>query len=63
MCKLYGINLKYWSDPYLHYFIRLPDDKKAPEISRGYFARVKGVRMLIEQFLKVFFVFYSVDQD
>ena len=35
-------------------------ERKAPEINRGYFARVQGVRILLQQFLQVHkFIAYS----
>jgi hypothetical protein len=44
--------LGYWKDDYIGYFVKNAD-RKAPEINRGYFARVKGVEFLVEKFLKV----------
>ncbi|XP_002435097.2 leucine carboxyl methyltransferase 1 isoform X2 [Ixodes scapularis] len=42
----------YWSDPYIQYFVK-PSERKAPEISRGYYARVHGVKTLLDKFLKL----------
>ena len=50
-CKLSAIRLGYWKDCYLGYFVR-NQDRRAPEINRGYFARVKGIEMCVEKFLK-----------
>lgn len=33
-------------------------EKKAPEINRGYYARVKGIEICVEKFLKVIFAIY-----
>jgi [phosphatase 2A protein]-leucine-carboxy methyltransferase len=46
------VRLGYWKDDYIGYFVKNAD-RKAPEINRGYFARVKGVELLVEKFLKV----------
>lgn len=51
-CKRSAIKLGYWKDDYIGYFIK-STERKAPEINRGYFARVKGVEILIEKFLQV----------
>lgn len=47
-----SINVRFNSDQYISFFVKNPD-RKAPEINRGYYARVKGVEMCIERFLKV----------
>ncbi|XP_066496870.1 leucine carboxyl methyltransferase 1 [Tiliqua scincoides] len=52
LCKRYAISVGYWKDPYIEYFVRQPKERKAPEISRGYYARVQGVSNLLEAFLK-----------
>ncbi|CAI5792445.1 leucine carboxyl methyltransferase 1 isoform X1 [Podarcis lilfordi] len=52
LCKRYAVNVGYWKDPYLDYFVRLPKERKAPEISRGYYARVQGVGRLLKAFLQ-----------
>lgn len=51
-CKRSAIKLGYWKDDYIGYFIK-STERKAPEINRGYFARVKGVEILVEKFLQV----------
>lgn len=51
-CKRSAIKLGYWKDDYIGHFIK-STERKAPEINRGYFARVKGVEILIEKFLQV----------
>ncbi|XP_055376593.1 leucine carboxyl methyltransferase 1 [Condylostylus longicornis] len=50
-CKRCAVRLGYWKDEYIGYFVR-SSERKAPEINRGYFARVKGVEMCVEKFLK-----------
>lgn len=50
------VKLGYYKDDYLHHFIKVADLRKAPEINRGYYARVKGIEICIEKFLKVSFI-------
>ncbi|XP_021204624.1 leucine carboxyl methyltransferase 1 [Bombyx mandarina] len=50
-CKRCAVELGYWKDDYIGYFAKHVD-RKAPEINRGYYARVKGVEMFIHQFLE-----------
>ncbi|XP_063700821.1 leucine carboxyl methyltransferase 1 [Culicoides brevitarsis] len=50
-CKKSAVFRGYYRDEYISYFVKNPD-RKAPEINRGYYARVKGVEMCIERFLK-----------
>uniref|UniRef100_A0A1B0GQG8 [phosphatase 2A protein]-leucine-carboxy methyltransferase n=1 Tax=Phlebotomus papatasi TaxID=29031 RepID=A0A1B0GQG8_PHLPP len=50
-CKRSAVRLGYWQDDYLGYFVKSPAERKAPEINRGYFARVRGVEICIEKFL------------
>lgn len=51
-CKRSAVQLGYWEDKYISLFVR-GSERKAPEINRGYFARIRGVRILIDKFLKV----------
>jgi len=51
-CKRSAVQLGYWSDPYLQ-FVTKASDRKPPEISRGYYARVRGIQGLVRQFLEV----------
>lgn len=53
-CKKSAVRLGYWKDEYIGHFVKNPE-RKAPEINRGYFARVRGVEMFVEKFLQVFF--------
>lgn len=54
-CKKCAVNLGYWDDKYISYFVK-NCERKAPEINRGYYARVKGVELFIDKFLKVSFI-------
>lgn len=51
-CKRYAVRVGYWKDDYIGFFVR-NTDRKAPEINRGYFARVNGIQTCIEKFLQV----------
>ncbi|XP_013149353.1 PREDICTED: leucine carboxyl methyltransferase 1, partial [Papilio polytes] len=50
-CKRCAVELGYWKDDYIVYFAKHVD-RKAPEINRGYYARVKAMEMFIHQFLE-----------
>ncbi|XP_022119258.1 leucine carboxyl methyltransferase 1 [Pieris rapae] len=50
-CKRCAVELGYWKDEYITYFAKHVD-RKAPEINRGYYARVKAIEMFIHQFLE-----------
>ncbi|KAI5131906.1 Leucine Carboxyl Methyltransferase 1 [Manis pentadactyla] len=51
LCKRFAVSIGYWHDPYIQHFVRLSAERKAPEINRGYFARVHGVKQLRKAFL------------
>lgn len=51
-CKRYAVQLSYWSDPFINFFVK-QTGRKAPEINRGYYARVKGIEVFVDKFLKV----------
>ncbi|KAJ0182857.1 hypothetical protein K1T71_002226 [Dendrolimus kikuchii] len=50
-CKRCAVELGYWKDDYITYFVKHVD-RKAPEINRGYYARVRAMEMFIHQFLE-----------
>ncbi|KAL0851652.1 hypothetical protein ABMA28_007424 [Loxostege sticticalis] len=50
-CKRCAVELGYWKDDYISYFVKHAD-RKAPEINRGYYARVRAMEMFIHQFLE-----------
>ncbi|CAI9537551.1 unnamed protein product [Staurois parvus] len=52
ICKRFAVSVGYWKDPYIQYFVRQAKERKAPEINRGYYARVQGVGQLLRAFLK-----------
>lgn len=49
-CKRGAVQLGYWSDDYISYFVKHAD-RRAPEINRGYYARVKGIENFIQKFI------------
>ncbi|XP_030630060.1 leucine carboxyl methyltransferase 1 [Chanos chanos] len=51
-CKRFATSKAYWKDPYIQYFVRQIGERKAPEINRGYYARVHGMNHLLDAFLK-----------
>ncbi|XP_066545264.1 leucine carboxyl methyltransferase 1 [Amia ocellicauda] len=52
VCKRFATSKGYWKDPYIQYFVRQTGERKAPEINRGYYARVRGVSHLLDAFLR-----------
>uniref|UniRef100_A0AAY5KFB5 Leucine carboxyl methyltransferase 1 n=1 Tax=Esox lucius TaxID=8010 RepID=A0AAY5KFB5_ESOLU len=50
--KRYATSKGYWTDPYVQYFVRSVGERKAPEINRGYYARVQGMNHLLDAFLR-----------
>ncbi|XP_009466257.1 PREDICTED: leucine carboxyl methyltransferase 1 [Nipponia nippon] len=52
LLRRFAVSVGYWKDPYIQYFVRQAKERKAPEINRGYYARVHGVSYLIKAFLK-----------
>ncbi|XP_036811906.1 leucine carboxyl methyltransferase 1 isoform X4 [Oncorhynchus mykiss] len=49
---IYATSKGYWTDPYVQYFVRSVGERKAPEINRGYYARVQGMNHLLDAFLR-----------
>lgn len=49
-CKRGAVQLGYWSDDYISYFVKQVE-RRAPEINRGYYARVKGIETFIQKFI------------
>jgi len=53
-CKRYAVEKGYWHDPFISQLVQKnSSSRKAPEISRGYYARVTGIKILVENFLRV----------
>lgn len=57
-CKKHAVRVGYWKDDYIGYFVS-HTERKAPEINRGYYARVKGIEICIEKFLEVWIFLYT----
>ncbi|EFA83733.1 hypothetical protein PPL_02800 [Heterostelium album PN500] len=53
-CKLSAVNIGYYKDEFVQYFVKTPI-RRPPLINRGFFSRVEA----IEQFIKQFFAIYS----
>uniref|UniRef100_A0A671RG48 Leucine carboxyl methyltransferase 1 n=1 Tax=Sinocyclocheilus anshuiensis TaxID=1608454 RepID=A0A671RG48_9TELE len=51
-CKRFATSKGYWTDLHVQYFVRQIGERKAPEINRGYYGRVRGMNLLIDAFLK-----------
>ena len=52
-CKLSAVKLGYWQDRFIGEVSRQQGrERRAPEIHLGYYARVAGVRALIDKFLE-----------
>lgn len=51
-CKRFATSKGYWKDSYVQYFVRSVGERKAPEINRGYYARVRGVNHLLDAFIR-----------
>ena len=52
-CKLSAVKLGYWQDRFIAEVSRQQArERRAPEIHLGYYARVAGVRALIDKFLE-----------
>ena len=52
-CKRFAVDKGYWVDPYISLFMQKSSSRKAPEINRGYYARVTSIQIIIEKFIKV----------
>lgn len=52
-CKRFAVDKGYWTDPYISMFTPRSKQSHAPEISIGYYARVKGLRLLLEKFISL----------
>ena len=70
-CKREAVGAGYWQDNYIQYFMKGPSqyqyrerrDRKTPEIYRGYYARVVGMRRLLKQFLEVWSFVHLFNYD
>jgi len=51
LCKLSAVSLGYWEDPFIQFMVKR-GERRAPEIHLGYYARVTGVRFLVDKFFE-----------
>lgn len=53
LCKLDAIKMGYWKDPFLSMFVHgsFRHERKAPDMYKGYYARVKCVERLVYDFI------------
>ncbi|XP_041347659.1 leucine carboxyl methyltransferase 1-like isoform X2 [Gigantopelta aegis] len=52
-CKRFAVEKGYWSDPYVSQMVSSAMQRRAPEINRGYYARVRAIQIMTEQFIKL----------
>ncbi|XP_052105057.1 leucine carboxyl methyltransferase 1-like [Mytilus californianus] len=52
-CKRFAVEKGYWKDPFITLLTQRSQNKHAPEISRGYYARVIAMRTLLQKFIKM----------
>lgn len=50
-CKRAAVQLGYWKDEYISYFVRAIQ-RRAPEINRGYYARIRAIETFVHKFLR-----------
>jgi O-methyltransferase involved in polyketide biosynthesis len=53
LCKLDAVKMGYWKDPFLSQMLHgsLHHERKAPDMYKGYYARVKCVERLVLEFI------------
>ncbi|GAM21990.1 hypothetical protein SAMD00019534_051650, partial [Acytostelium subglobosum LB1] len=52
-CKLSAVNIGYYNDKYVHYFVKKPI-RRPPLINRGFFSRVETIEQLTQQFFSIY---------
>lgn len=52
-CKRFAVEKGYWKDPFITLMTPRSQNMHAPEISRGYYARVTAIRLLLQKFIKL----------
>lgn len=52
-CKRFAVDKGYWQDPYISLLVPKGKATHAPEINRGYYARVTAIRILKQKFIEV----------
>ncbi|XP_076454100.1 leucine carboxyl methyltransferase 1-like [Babylonia areolata] len=51
-CKRFAVDKGYWQDPYISLFVPKGKSTHAPEINKGYYARVTSIRILLQKFIE-----------
>lgn len=51
-CKRFAVEKGYWQDPYITVLVPKGKGGHAPEINRGYYARVTAIRILKQKFIQ-----------
>ncbi|KAK7483172.1 hypothetical protein BaRGS_00025576 [Batillaria attramentaria] len=52
-CKRFAVEKGYWNDPYISLLVPKGKSGHAPEINRGYYARVTAIRILKQKFIEM----------
>ena len=59
-CKRFAVEKGYWKDPFISLLTQRSQNKHAPEINRGYYARVTAMRTLLQKFIRVwYYIMYN----
>ena len=53
LAKRFCVQLNYWEDPFIDFLSHGHPERKAPEINRGYYARVSAMSQLLHQLVSV----------
>jgi len=51
-CKRFAVERGYWEDPFITLLAPKGSSRRAPEINRGYYARVKAIEILVQSFIQ-----------
>jgi [phosphatase 2A protein]-leucine-carboxy methyltransferase len=51
--RRFAVEKGYWKDPFISLLTQRSQNKHAPEINRGYYARVTAMRTLLQKFIRV----------
>ncbi|KAL8595932.1 hypothetical protein ACOMHN_018244 [Nucella lapillus] len=51
-CKRFAVDKGYWQDPYISLLVSKGKANHAPEINKGYYARVTSIRILLQKFIE-----------
>ena len=52
-CKRFAVEKGYWEDPFISLLVPKGKTTHAPEINKGYYARVTSIRILMQKFIQV----------